>query len=296
MTKEYRIADFRIRIAGRDPLPTAGPFGRALDCFETAPLAGDEPLFTLHTDRRVDAADHAFEIDRFDFPEVGACCRLARSAAGWHFTMQRTDAHAARFFLSADGSEAACDLFLGPHDRDTSSLFRFGLWILFGLAVNPRHAIPIHSSTIVSDGGAVLFLGESGTGKSTHTGLWLRHVPGSKLLNDDSPVIRMKEGVPMVYGSPWSGKTPCYRNESYPIRAFVRLSQAPYNAIRQLPVIRAIGALLPSCPPSFAFDGTLQDAICATLSELIARIPVYHMECLPDRAAALLSRSTIFGR
>lgn len=296
MTKDYRIADFRIRIAGSDLLPAAGPFQRALDRFEVAAGEGDEPLFTLHTDRRVDAADHALEIDRFDFPEVGACCRFARSAAGWHFTMQRNGAPDARFFLDATGTEAACDLFLRPTDRDTASLFRFGLWILFGLAVNPRHAIPIHSSTIVSEGGAVLFLGESGTGKSTHTKLWLEHVPGSRLLNDDSPVIRMKEGAATVYGSPWSGKTPCYRNESFPIRAFVRLSQAPHNAIRQLPVIHAIGALLPSCPPSFAFDATLQDHICATLSELIARVPVYHMECLPDRAAALLSRSTIFGR
>lgn len=151
----------------------------------------------------------------------------------------------------------------------------------FGIAHNP-HSIAIHSSVIVHSGRAVLFLGESGTGKSTHTRLWREHIPGAQLLNDDSPIVRVVEGVPTVFGSPWSGKTPCYRNESYPIAAFVRLAQAPHNRIARLPVVRAIGALLPSCPPAFAYDAQLQDNICDTLSQLIARVPVYQLECLPD--------------
>lgn len=141
----------------------------------------------------------------------------------------------------------------------------------------------------------MLFLGESGTGKSTHTRLWRQHIPGAELLNDDSPVVRMTDGTPTVYGTPWSGKTPCYRNEHYPIRAIVRLSQAPHNRIRRLPTVMAIGALLPSCPPAFAYDAALQDHVCATLSDILARVPVYHLECLPDEAAARLSFTTVFG-
>ena len=152
--------------------------------------------------------------------------------------------------------------------------------------------IAIHSSVIVHSGRAVLFLGESGTGKSTHTRLWREHISGAQLLNDDSPIVRVVEGVPTVFGSPWSGKTPCYRNESYPIAAFVRLAQAPHNRIARLPVVRAIGALLPSCPPAFAYDAQLQDNICDTLSQLIARVPVYQLECLPDADAARLSFET----
>jgi hypothetical protein len=62
-----------------------------------------------------------------------------------------------------------------------------------------------------------------------------------------------------------------------------------------LPVLNAIGALLPSCPPAFAHDDTLQDNICDTLSQMIAGAPVFHLECLPDAAAAQLSFNTIFG-
>ena len=139
----------------------------------------------------------------------------------------------------------------------------------------------------------MLFLGESGTGKSTHTRLWRENIEGAHLLNDDSPIIRSSA---VAYGSPWSGKTPCYRNLHYPIAAIVRLSQAPHNRMRRLSALEALGALLPSCPPSFAYDEELQDAICETLSQLISTVPVYHLECLPNVEAAQLSYSTIFGK
>ena len=106
----------------------------------------------------------------------------------------------------------------------------------------------------------------------------------------------MIEGKCIIYGSPWSGKTHCYVNKCVPVRALMRLSQAPHNKIYQLPALSAIGAILPSCPPAFAYDNALQDHICNTVSEIISCTPVYHLECLPDAAAAELSYSTIFGK
>ena len=141
----------------------------------------------------------------------------------------------------------------------------------------------------------MLFLGESGTGKSTHTRLWREHIPGAELLNDDSPIIRATDSEALIHGSPWSGKTPCYRNESCPIAAVVRLSQAPHNRIRRLRPIESIGALLPSAPPAFARDERLSDDTCGLLSRLIAQVPVYHLECLPDAAAAQLACRTVFN-
>ena len=76
----------------------------------------------------------------------------------------------------------------------------------------------------------------------------------------------------------------------------MRLRQAPFNRIERLSVVNAIGALLPSCPPAFAYDTTLQDNICNTLSQLIARTPVYRLDCLPDADAARLSFETTLAR
>jgi hypothetical protein len=167
---------------------------------------------------------------------------------------------------------------------------------MFGIIMAPIGGIAIHSSVIVKDNGAVLCLGESGTGKSTHTRLWRENIEGARLLNDDSPIIRVVDGRAMVYGSPWSGKMHCYINKCVPIRAFMRLSQAPYNKICRLPALSAIGAILPSCPPAFAYDNRLQDAVCDTVSDVLSCTPVYHLECLPDAAAAELSYSTIFNK
>ena len=173
-------------------------------------------------------------------------------------------------------------------------LFRFAIWVGFGIMTASKGTIAIHSSCIVSEGKAVIFLGESGTGKSTHTRLWREHIPGAELLNDDSPIIRVIDGTAWVYGSPWSGKTPCYKAERYPLAACVRLSQAPYNKMYKLHVIKGYAALHPSCPPEFAYDERIYSHISATLGNMLKSVPVYFLECLPDAGAAELSHKTVF--
>lgn len=181
------------------------------------------------------------------------------------------------------------------HGYLDGQLLRFACWIGFGLIALPYRTIAIHTSAIIYHDTAVLFLGESGTGKSTHTRLWCEHIPGSALLNDDSPILRITHGKPYLYGSPWSGKTPCYKNECYPVAACVRLSQAPHNRITRLPALQAYASLHPSCPPAFAYDENLYEGICNILDPLLLQVPSFHLECLPDAAAARLSCKTIFG-
>lgn len=176
----------------------------------------------------------------------------------------------------------------------SARLYRFALWVGYGLMTLPYHTVAVHSSCIVYRDRAVLFLGESGTGKSTHTRLWREHVGDAFLLNDDSPVLRAEDGIVRVYGSPWSGKTPCYRQECYKLEACVRLSQAPHNRIAKLSVLQAYGAVHPSCPPEFAYDNSLYDYVGGFIDKLLQAVPFYHLACLPDREAAQLACRTIF--
>lgn len=232
------------------------------------------------------------ELDVFPFDDAEADCHFERTPRGYLFRMvPRNGDRPTLFFKAFDSPDVQSDL-LADGREPHQSLMRFGLWIMFGIAISPE-AIAIHSSTIECEGRAVLFLGESGTGKSTHTRLWQEHIPGARLLNDDSPIIRMYQGQATAFGSPWSGKTPCYRNISRPIAGIVRLSQAPANEITRLSILRAVGSLLPSCPPAFAYDSDLQDRICRTLSDILTQAPVWHLACLPDKAAAELSYATV---
>jgi hypothetical protein len=182
-------------------------------------------------------------------------------------------------------------------NQSRSDLLRFACWIAFGIACVHHQTLAIHASTLSYEGKSILFLGESGTGKSTHTRLWLDHIAGTELLNDDSPFVRiLDDRTVSVFGSPWSGKTPCYKNIHTPVAAIVRLSQAPYNRIKLLKGIAALGALLPSCPPAFAYDETLMGHITGILSTILQQVPVYALECLPNREAAYLVHKTVMER
>ena len=290
----YSIADFILRTEG----PHSDIVACGLNCFKPFEIEGDctaEPTMILRMDSPIDEALYpATEvIHSFEFEQDYATGELARYAEGYRFTMTREGK--TFLLIKKDGSNIV-ESNLGSVAQADPSLVRFGIWIMFGIVIAPLGAIAIHSSVIVKEHEAVLCLGESGTGKSTHTRLWRENIEEARLLNDDSPIIRIIDGKCIVYGSPWSGKTPCYVNKNVPARAFMRLSQAPYNKIHRLPALSAIGAILPSCPPAFAYDNTLQDHICNTVSDIISCTPVYHLECLPDAAAAELSYSTIFKK
>ena len=292
MYNDYIIADSLLRISG----PVYDLDGLGLHSFtpfkvEADPLSDFMMEITTGCDMALDGVETEL-LTEFDFAEGGAVCRFMRSNEEYIFTLSNDKSQPHIFRCRRDDCSRV-QTNVGVVEAD-NSFMRFGIWFMFNLWSVQRGVVAVHSSVIVYNGEAVMFLGESGTGKSTHTRLWRETILGAELLNDDSPYVRVHDGRLYAYGSPWSGKTACYRNESYPVRGVVRLSQAPYNAIHRLPGVRAIGALLPSLPPAFAFDAQAEDAIMATLSEIITHTKVYHLECLPDAAAARLSYETIY--
>lgn len=166
------------------------------------------------------------------------------------------------------------------------------LMLLYTFCTTPYATLLVHASVIAHDGGAYMFLGRSGTGKSTHSRLWLEHIDDTYLLNDDNPVIRYIDGDVMIYGSPWSGKTPCYNNESMPLKAVVRLSQAPYNKIVRQSPLHSFASLMPACS-CMRWDGKSVFALHKTVEKVIGVVPCWYLECLPDKDAAVLCNSTV---
>ncbi len=178
----------------------------------------------------------------------------------------------------------------------TGSADQFGLnnslMLLFSFATACRGALEMHSSVVTKDGRGYLFLGKSGTGKSTHSQLWLNNIPGTELLNDDNPILRlMPDGTVRVYGSPWSGKTPCYKSKDAEVGAIVQLKQAPYNKIERMSVIQSYISLMESAS-SFRPFKALADGWHKTMEGVCGTTAFYLLECLPDRDAALLCYKT----
>ena len=284
MKKDYQIAGHRIRIEGEEKWINAVA---GLDGFKPFEVdSSEEPVATFVLTEE-DAPQ--FTEVQYESGADGIIDAFGRYQEGYLFVMTPPEGENLSLW-KADGCNIICFKGLLSH-----RLLRFALWIAYGLATLPQQTIAIHTSVIQYKGRTVLFLGESGTGKSTHTRLWRENIEGAVLLNDDSPILRIVDGKVWMFGSPWSGKTPCYKTESYPLAACVRLSQAPHNKIRRLSVAQGYAAIHPSCPPDFAYDDTLYDYISETLGEVLGQVPMYHLECLPDADAARLSCQTVFG-
>lgn len=163
---------------------------------------------------------------------------------------------------------------------------------LFAFASANSQTMMFHAATVSYQGRCYLFLGKSGTGKSTHARLWLEHIEGAELVNDDNPIVRYINGAFRVFGSPWSGKTPCYRQVNYPLGGVVKIKQAPYNAIKKLGPLEAYGEIMTSVV-DLRWMKNLADAIHQSESQLVEQIPVWRLECLPNKEAALLCCNTI---
>ena len=194
--------------------------------------------------------------------------------------------------LSFDGDFRTGRLHTAGRPADQAFAINNALMLLYAFASAPFSALEMHASVVTHGGRGFLFLGRSGTGKSTHSRLWLRYIPGTELLNDDNPVLRVIDGAVRIFGSPWSGKTPCYKAEDVPVGAIVRLSQAPHNAISRLGIAAAYASVMASCS-GFRPIRTLADAQHETLAAVVTGVPCYQLDCLPDEAAARLCQETV---
>lgn len=256
-----------------------------------------EPIFRLTVAERGkgNAPDPLVSLGRFD--SDGVCMELFTTANGGRmfrmFPYQEEEDQDSRLYISADYSQAK--LFFNSNAGTSRRLFALNnaLMLLYAFTTATLGTLLMHASVIVNGGKAYMFLGRSGTGKSTHSRLWLQHVAGSTLLNDDNPIMRLAaDGNPIIYGSPWSGKTPCYLNEHAPLGAIVRLSQAPCNKITPLKGAMAYAAVLPSLS-AMRWEPKMAEGIHTTLTQLTTTASIHHLQCLPDEAAAYLCSDSV---
>ena len=281
----YLIANHRVRVIGDDVVTML----RTMPGFPVFEVSDGTPEWEIVFGSKIEKPAQWTKLYQFDSEIDMTSSVFAKTADAYYFTMISADTSAEPLLMRYRGGNVV-EATVGVNPV----LLRFALWMALSMLSASSKMVLIHSSVIVHQGKAVLFLGESGTGKSTHTRLWLKHIPDSHLLNDDSPILAVVDGKPMVYGSPWSGKTHCYHQLCFPLAAAVRLSQAPYNKIRHLSIVEAFSSMHPSCPPALAQDEKFQDMVVDMLSDVLAEVPVFHLECLPDEAAAWTSHDAIF--
>jgi len=150
----------------------------------------------------------------------------------------------------------------------------------------------IHSSAISVNNEGIIFSAPSGTGKSTHTSLWQKNIENVIMVNDDMPLLSVKDDKIMLHGAPWAGASGINNNISVPLKAIVFLEQAKENSIEKLMTLPALQKLLREFhTPS---DRELIDKTYAFLNLLLSNVPCYTLKCLPDKEAVYTVKNEIF--
>lgn len=152
----------------------------------------------------------------------------------------------------------------------------------------------LHSSAVVMDGKAYLFTADSGTGKSTHTGLWLKQFGDrAYILNDDKPALRMVDGVWYAYGTPWSGKHDISVDVRVPVAGIAVVERSETNTIETFGGIDAIAAILRQCNRNKATESRMK--LLDLLDKLITRVPIWKLKCNMAPEAAIVSYEAMSG-
>ena len=274
-------------------------YRHALDFLQYAPFQVSEgdPVFTLTVHAEVPAW---LEETRPQWEMATAVDEIPPYYYGYLFEgktiyeyLVTREVRAGYFVMNADYTEG--DYYPCPRMGGKTTLFQVNtsLMIQYTFATAGLGTLLLHASVTRYEGRGSLFFGVSGTGKSTHSRLWHDFVPGSDLMNDDNPIIRYEDGRFLVYGSPWSGKTLCYRNVVAPVNALVRLEQFPENRISRLEPLQAYASVI-AAVSTIRWNHDIMSLLVPTIERVAMTIPCFQLKCRPDEEAVTVCKSAVY--
>ena len=189
-----------------------------------------------------------------------------------------------------EGNEI-CQWYLPAYEKyfqDISAVFKYaGLENI--LMCHER--ILLHASFIRYRDLGILFSAPSGTGKSTQAELW-RKTTDAIVINGDRAVLSCENGQWNALGIPYAGTSGIYKNEQVALGGIVILRQGPENKIQK---INGISALKNLYPEASMHPWARHYIECAmqSLQNLIDNVPVYLLECLPEKSAVEMLKRTL---
>lgn len=157
----------------------------------------------------------------------------------------------------------------------------------FAEAVLEDGYLLLHASAISVDHMAYLFAARSGTGKSTHTKLWMEYFGERALMiNDDKPVVKVCSGgrPSIVFGTPWAGKHRRSANTAVTLKAICFLNRGTENTVVKMDSGQAYPLLLQQCLR--VSDKRRMEITLKLLDQLAAGAAMYRLECNMELSAA----------
>ena len=187
-------------------------------------------------------------------------------------------------------SERRVDIFCNPEivdgnrNRLTHLPFSYPLdQILTVLLLAENHGALVHAAGWETDGGAWIFPGKSGAGKSTVSNL-IHCKTGETLLSDDRIAVRQTESRFFAYGTPWPGEGNFAENRRAPLNGLFFLEQGEKNQISQLNFKDTFYRLLPVVSVPWYDEGKINRTL-SFLEQLATEVPGFLLTFRNDRSA-----------
>ncbi len=152
----------------------------------------------------------------------------------------------------------------------------------------------MHSSSLCYNNKAYLFSADSGTGKSTHVGLWKKYIGDAvSIINDDKPAVRLIDGKFYCIGTPFSGKTDQNLDISVPVGAMALLYRGIENKIEPAETRDAVHTLLRQT--LISINNRNNDRLIELLDLFVKSVPIYRFGCDMSEEAVKTSFEKMTG-
>ena len=153
-------------------------------------------------------------------------------------------------------------------------------------------AFLLHAAVVKVDDKAYAFTARNKKKKTTHIKLW-KELLGEKalIINGDKPIIKIVDGKPLIYGTPWCGKEGYNINDCAELKSICFIERSDINSIEpfemQFAVQKIVKQLIiPDNPESVA-------KLLELLDITLKKVDVWKLKCNMDISAAKMSYKTM---
>jgi len=137
----------------------------------------------------------------------------------------------------------------------------------------------LHGSGLAYNNQGIVFSANSGTGKSTHTQLWKECFSDKVVIvNDDKPAVRFYDGIPYIFGTPWSGKSDLNESIQVQLKAIIFIKRSETNRIELLNKRDGIYSLMSQISRPY-YDEKIGLKTIDVIDKIIQTVPVYRLYC-----------------
>ena len=253
-----------------------------------------------------DKPDLYFEIEKTDLPPV-LPRTVSKRTIGENKYYCRSDGHDTIFYFDTKLNKIIA-LISFSEDYSKVSIKALNIkipeisskYFIFNLVGYAMHYIMqmkcgfvLHSSAISCNNQGIAFSARSGTGKTTHTSLWLKYIENCQILNDDTPIIKISPSNEVsICGSPWAGTSGRNKNLSIPLKALVFIRRGVYNEIRRLAPKESVAPFFDGITPPVS-PSMLTNCL-VNMDRILNLVPCYLLSCNMEPEAAQTAYNAIF--